>query len=321
MSELFRNAIVLGTGLMGTSMALALTERKIAGLVGGYDPSPEARAMAGERKGAFAFIESSLEKVLATGELVILAAPPRAVRELLPIVAKRAGAGRLVIDLASTKREVCLTAEMCFEDTASTFVGGHPMAGAPSGAARAARADLFVDAPFALCPTRVSTAEAIERAKRLVARLGARAVIVPAAEHDAAVARISHLPHLAAVATALAAGEAPDDKLAARLASSGFRSTTRVAAGGRALWTEVLLDNREEALACLDSLKAAVASLEDALRQNDEEALSGVLEFARETRMKLLDDTDAARVPRAGSSRLDQHRTAVEPDEDSGERP
>jgi prephenate dehydrogenase len=311
-SELFRNAVVLGTGLMGTSMALALHERKIAGLIGGYDPSPEARAMASQR-GCFAYVESNLDRALATGELVVLAAPPVGVRELLPIVARRAPAGRLVIDLASTKRAICECAEEVFADTASSFVGGHPMAGAPSGGARAARANLFVDAPFALCPTAVSQKEAVERAKTLVALLGARAIVIDARAHDAAVARISHLPHIAAVATALAAGEAPDERLAAKLASSGFRSTTRVAAGGRPLWTEVLLDNRGEALACIDSLKAALASVEDALRSGDEEALGGILEFARETRARFLDDWDATRIQKPGGG--------VDPDEDSGERP
>jgi prephenate dehydrogenase len=313
-TPLFKNAVVLGTGLMGTSMALALVERRIVGLVGGYDPSPEARAMAEERR-VFAYVESDLDRVLATGELVVLAAPPVAVRDLLPRIAARCGAGRLVLDLASTKRLIVRTAEDYFADTASAFVGGHPMAGAPAGAARAARADLFVGAPFALCPTRVAPQVAFEKAKELVRQLGARPIVVDAAAHDAAVARISHLPHLAAVATALAAGEAPDDKLAGRLASSGFRSTTRVAAGGRALWTEVLLDNKAEALACLDSLKAAVASIEDALRKGDEEALGGILEFAREIRTKLLDDADATRVQQAGSARL------LESSEDSGERP
>jgi len=314
-SELFKNALVLGTGLMGTSMALALRERKITGLVAGYDPNPESRASAIERH-AFAFVEASLEKALAVGELVIVAAPPKAVRELLPEIAKR-GAGRLVIDLASTKKAIVAVAEECFKDTACAFVGGHPMAGAPSGGARAARADIFVGAPFALCPTRVAPREAFERAKELVTRLGARPIIVPAPAHDTAVARISHLPHLAAVATALAAGEAPDERLASLLASSGFRSTTRVAAGGRPLWTEVLLDNKDEALACIDALKAAVASIEDALRRGDEEALGGILEFAREIRTKFLDNTDATQVPKAGSSRI----APLEPDEDSGERP
>jgi prephenate dehydrogenase len=307
-TELFKNALVLGTGLMGTSMALALTGRKIAGLVAGYDPSPESRADASARR-AFAFVESNLEKALGTGELVIVAAPPRAVRELLPQIARRA-AGRLVMDLASTKREIVEVAEECFHDTAGAFVGGHPMAGAPSGGARAARGDLFLGAPFALCPTRVTHDGALEKAKELVTRLGARPIVVPAPAHDAAVARISHLPHIAAVATAIAAGEAPDEKLAAHLASSGFRSTTRVAAGGRPLWTEVLLDNKKESLACIDALKAAIASVEDALRTGDEEALGGILEFARETRAKLLED-------KAGSSSSGH----VEVDEDSGERP
>ncbi|HZU99621.1 MAG TPA: prephenate dehydrogenase/arogenate dehydrogenase family protein [Planctomycetota bacterium] len=310
MAPLFKNALVLGTGLMGTSLALALRERKVAGLIAGYDPSPEARAMAGERD-CFAYVEADLEKALATGELVVLAAPPRSVRELLPHVAAKGQAGRLVIDIASTKRLIVQAAEDYFIDTASAFVGGHPMAGAPSGGARAARADLFEGAPFALCPTRVSPPEALERAKELVRALGAKAVVIDASLHDAAVARISHLPHLAAVATALAAGEAPDEKLAARLASSGFRSTTRVAAGGRPLWTEVLLDNRVEALACLDSLRAAIASIEDALRREDEEALGGILEFAREIRTKLLDG-------RIGTS---SSTVSSAPDEDSGERP
>jgi prephenate dehydrogenase len=134
------------------------------------------------------------------------------------------------------------------------------------------------------------------------------------------VARISHLPHIAAVATAIAAGEAPDETLAARLAASGFRSTTRVAAGGRPLWTEVLLDNKREALACIDALKAALASVEDALRTDDEEALGGILEFARETRTRLLED----RVGSSSSGSISGERSApprTSVDEDSGERP
>jgi prephenate dehydrogenase len=307
---LFRNALVLGTGLIGTSFALALVKHGVATLVGGYDPNPDAREAA-LRCGAFAFIEDDLERALGTGELIVLAAPPRAVRELLPVVAARCHAGRLVIDLASTKRTIVELAERVFENTASSFVGGHPMAGAPTGGAHAARADLFEGAPFALCPSKVTTESALDRAQELVRRLGSRPVVVWPRAHDAAVARISHLPHLAAAAVAIAAGETPDPVTASELAASGFRSTTRVAAGGRALWTEVLLDNKEEALACIDALKAALTSLEEGLRASDEEALGGVLEYARELRAKLLREVPGAPAPRPVTS----------PDEESGVRP
>ncbi|MBI3724348.1 prephenate dehydrogenase/arogenate dehydrogenase family protein [bacterium] len=291
----FRSALVLGTGLLGTSFALALAKRGLASLIAGHDPDPRARAAA-EARGAFSYIEPSLEKALATGELVVLAAPPRAVRDLLPRVAARGTAGRLVIDVASTKALIVLAAERAFADTASAFVGGHPMAGAPSGGAGAAHADLFQNAPFALCPSSVSPPEALERARALVLALGARPLIVDARAHDAAVARISALPHLAAAAVALAAGEAPDATLAEKLAAAGFRSTTRVAAGGRALWTQVLLENRDEVLASVASLKEAVGVLEDALRRSDEEALGEALERARSVRSRLAGDADAARV-------------------------
>lgn len=293
MTEVFRSALVLGTGLIGTSFGLALKRRGLATLIAGYDPSREARAAATER-GAFAYVEDDLERALGTGELIVLAAPPRAVRDLLPVVARRAGVGRLVIDLASTKAAIVAEAERAFGNTASCFVGGHPMAGAPAGGARAARADLFDDAPFALCPSRVSPTEALEKACALVQALGASPIIVDAVAHDAAVARISHLPHLAAAAVAIAAAEAQDPALAARLAGPGFRSTTRVATGGRALWTEVLLDNRDEALASLEALKAAIATLEDALKRRDEEALGGTLEYARTQRLRLIDERDAS---------------------------
>src|SRR5437764_740805 len=110
---LFRSALVLGTGLIGTSFGLALQKRGLATLIAGHDPSPEARAAAGER-GAFAYIEPDLERALGTGDLIVLAAPPRAVRELLPVVAARCQAGRLVIDLASTKVAIVELAERVF---------------------------------------------------------------------------------------------------------------------------------------------------------------------------------------------------------------
>jgi prephenate dehydrogenase len=166
------------------------------------------------------------------------------------------------------------------------------MCGAPAGGPRAAHAELFQGAPFALCPTSVSPPEAVERARDLVVRLGGKPLVVGAAAHDRAVAWSSHLPHVGAAAVSLAAGEAPDRVLASQLVGPGFRSTTRVASGGRRLWTQVLLENRDEVLTAVEALKAAVESLEDALRRNDEEALGGVLELAKQFRGALAGESD-----------------------------
>lgn len=293
MPALARSALVVGTGLMGTSFALALKRRGLVGLVAGCEPHAEARAQA-EDRGAFQFIEADLEKALrSTGEIVILAAPPRAVREMLPTVAAHGAAGRLVIDLASTKHAIVEAAEKAFADTPSAFVGGHPMCGAPAGGPRAAHAELYEGAPFALCPSSVSPKDALARAHDLVTRLGARPLVIDAAAHDKAVAWSSHLPHVGAAAVALASGEAPDPELVAQLVGPGFRSTTRVSAGGRRLWTQVLLENRTEVLAATHALKVAVASLEDALAKGDEEALGGVLELARHFRARVAGESDA----------------------------
>jgi prephenate dehydrogenase len=209
-----------------------------------------------------------------------------------------------VIDLASTKRAIVAAAETAFADSPAAFVGGHPMAGAPAGGPRAAHAQVFESAPFALCPSSVSPPEALERARALVTRLGARPLVIDAQTHDRVVAWSSHLPHVCAAAVALAAGEAPDLPLLRELVGGGFRSTTRVAAGGRRLWTQVLLENRTEVLGALDSLKVAIASLEDALRKDDEETLGGILEFAKHVRGRLAGESDAHSPTLANGSAL-----------------
>jgi prephenate dehydrogenase len=285
-------AAILGTGLLGTSIGLALKARgaRVAGVEPNVDNISIARA-----RGAIdeAFTVEKLEAALARRDLIVLATPPRATCELLPRVAAAAREGALVIDVAGAKRKVLEAARAAFAGAKASFVGGHPMAGAPTGGPKAARADIFAGAVFALVPLEPANVHALDRARTFAEALGARPVVLTAEAHDAACARVSHGVHLAAAAVALAASEAPDLDCARALAATGLRSTTRVASGRGELYAEVFIENQDETLAMVASVRRALGALEDALRAGDRDALAALLEKARAARTSLVGDDDA----------------------------
>ena len=225
----------LGLGLIGGSVALALRE---AGgwTAAAWSPSGAGPARALET-GAIDAAPPTLARALADAYLVVLAAPPTACLALLDLLAgeSRAGlaSGAVVTDVASTKSLIMGRAAA----HGLRFVGGHPMAGKETSGFGAASAALFVDRPWVVIPAEVVDSDAIERVESMVRTTGARPVRMEAAAHDAAVAAISHLPLVAAVALVEVAGGAPGEAVppdwpaAAELAASGWRDATRLARG------------------------------------------------------------------------------------------
>ncbi|MEA2311754.1 MAG: prephenate dehydrogenase [Solirubrobacteraceae bacterium] len=263
---------VVGLGLIGGSLMRALGGR-------GYDADPAARAAA--VADGFRVVETPAG--LAGCELVLVAVPPgrtaEVVREVLDAVP-----GAAVADTASVKAPVV----EALAGTGERFVGAHPLAGAETSGWAASSADIVRGATWAICP--VDEGASLEPAARLAAAvdaLGGRLVACTAADHDDAVARTSHAPHLAATALAgLAAGG-----LRAQLAGTGFRDMTRVARADAALWTEILGLNRDRTLAALDELTGRIAVLRDAV------ADPAALEAAWAEGGAALAELDAAREP------------------------
>jgi prephenate dehydrogenase len=282
----------LGFGLIGGSVALALREAggwsAVAWSPTGVGP---ARAVAA---GVIDGAPAALAEALVDADLVVLAAPPTACLALLDTLAGEARSAlpgsAVVTDVASTKAAIVSRAAA----HGLRFVGGHPMAGRETSGFEAATADLFVGRPWVVVPGDREDPDAVARVETLARASGARPVRMDAATHDAAVAAISHLPILAAVAlvesVAGGAGEAqPGDwEVAAGLAGSGWRDATRLARGDADMGAGIAATNAPALAARLrayrDRLDAWLALLEAAGPDSvpDEAAIRARLQAARD---------------------------------------
>jgi prephenate dehydrogenase len=231
--------------------------------------------------GAIDFGTTDLVEGVGAADVVVLATPVRTILRLLPEVGQRARPGALVMDLGSSKAQIC--AAMGELPAHLQPVGGHPMCGKETAGFAAADAKLFRGRPFVLCPLPRTASAALEQARWLAEVTDARPVILDPELHDRAVAAISHLPYV--VATALVrAVDAAGDATGRSLASSGFRDTSRLASSDVEMMLDILLTNREAILSWIDTFSRHLADLRAALATEDEPALRTALSTARECR-------------------------------------
>ncbi|HSL33512.1 MAG TPA: prephenate dehydrogenase/arogenate dehydrogenase family protein [Candidatus Limnocylindrales bacterium] len=225
---------LLGLGLIGGSIARAVGRDRPDWPITAWSPSGDGPAAAADA--GLVTTAPSVEAAVEGAELVVLCGPPLACLELIDTlggpIRGRLAAGAVVTDVASTKSAIVVRAD----EAALPFVGGHPMAGRESSGFAAADADLFRDRPWVVVAGRHATAADAARVEELARACGARPVTMTAADHDAAVAAISHLPLVlaAALVEAVAGGEGSERRdwaMAAGLASSGWQGMTRLARG------------------------------------------------------------------------------------------
>lgn len=257
MGELGR-VVVVGTGLIGTSIALALREHGTE--VSLADRDPAAVRLAGELGAGTQWRPGE-----DPADLAVFALPSGAVPGALG-QAQREGLARAYTDVGSVKGRLLADAAVLGCDM-ETFVGGHPLAGRERAGPAAARADLFLGRPWVLCPSAETGQRALSAATALVRACGGEPVTFDPKDHDRAVALVSHLPHV--VASAAAARLCGADPPALGLAGQGLRDTTRVAAGDPDLWAGILAANSQPVADALDALIADLQSLARALRGAD----------------------------------------------------
>jgi prephenate dehydrogenase len=261
--------VIIGTGLIGTSIALALRERDATVWLADADP---AAARLAADLGAGALLPAELAE---PADVAVIAVPPAAVAATLA-EAQNARLARCYTDVASVKQLPAAQAAEHGCDLAS-YVPGHPLAGREKHGPAAARADLFLGRTWALCPLPETSDEATAAVTALVLACGAVPVLTDAASHDRWVALISHAPHLVSAAMAARLEAAPPQAL--DLAGQGLRDVTRIAAGDTGLWTQILSAN---AAPVAEVLAAVAADLAEAARMLAEgegaKSVSGLLD-------------------------------------------
>lgn len=259
---------ILGLGLMGGSLALAL-QGKCAALLG-IDPDPRTVELAQQQHIVdLAAVEPA--DLLPQADIIVLAAPVNAIIDLLQDLPQLHRGSPIVIDLGSTKVKIMQTMQLLPERFDP--LGGHPMCGKEVSGLANADARLFQGAPFAFTASPRTTRHARQFAEWLAASIGACPLWIDAATHDRWVSATSHLPYLAANALAYVT---PVET--APLAGPGFRSTTRLAISPPALMMDVLMTNQPAVLASLRSFREHLERIERLLAQGEFDALENLLE-------------------------------------------
>ncbi|HET9918197.1 MAG TPA: prephenate dehydrogenase/arogenate dehydrogenase family protein [Ktedonobacteraceae bacterium] len=264
---MFNRVAIIGLGLIGGSIGLALHKAKGAREISGYDLGKGICDRA-RKIGAVDQPYASIADAVRGAELIILATPVGAMRTLLQDIAPHVSPGAVVTDVASTKVQVISWAEE-FLPTSVSFIGGHPMTGKELSGVEAADASLFLNRIYCLTPTARTRSVAISKVSSLVELLGARVRFLEPAEHDGQVASVSHLPFVASIALMETVSNGPAWGDASLLAAGGFRDMTRLAAGNPEMYRDICLTNSEALTYWLDAYMACLARLRDRIAAHD----------------------------------------------------
>ena len=269
-----RRAHVVGLGLIGASVALALREH--GWRVTGEDADA---GVAGRARTSGVVTEGGLDETVT---LCVVATPAGAVVESARAALATGSEHLVVTDVAGVKASTVAA----LDDP--RFLGGHPMAGSEQRGLAGARADLFQGCTWVLTPTARTRPETYGRLHGILRDLGANVVAVPASDHDRLVAVASHVPHLLAGALMNeAALAAQQDAVLLQLAAGGFRDMTRIAAGDPRIWPDILMENREAIVPALRSLSDRLARVGDALEAGDVALVTRDLQSAAHARRQL----------------------------------
>lgn len=269
----FGKVAIVGPGLIGGSIGLALKQRGLAELVVGVVRS----APSAERATAAGVVDATTLELAAGAqgaELVVACVPVGDIPAVLAKAAEVCPSGALLTDAGSTKARIVRLAEEAAarRGEGMAFVGSHPLAGDHRAGPESARADLLEGRTVVVTPTERTPPDALARTREFWTSLGGRVLTMSPEEHDLGLARTSHLPHL--MASALA-GMTPEELLP--LAGAGWSDTTRVAAGSAALWRDIFVDNREGVLAALGDLENRLAEFRGALEAGDADTIQRLL--------------------------------------------
>ncbi len=272
---------IVGVGLIGGSIGLALRERKLARTIIGIGRR-SASLQKAKQCGAVTATTTDLARGVAKADLIVVCTPVADIVAHVLQVADACPATALITDVGSTKVEIVGQLDKALNstgDSRATFVGSHPLAGSEKTGPQFARADLFENRSVIVTPTRSTPKSAVELTKSTWESIGASVVIKTPRDHDRCVAAISHLPHL--VASALANATPTADSY---LAASGWHDTTRVAAADAELWRQILADNRLHVLKSLDKFERVLAKFRQALEKDDQNKLLKLLEAGKQHR-------------------------------------
>ncbi len=293
MKRPFRQIVIVGVGLIGGSIGMAVRRKRLSETVIGIGPREDElkQAVALKAIDAYETADRKIKKAVEGADLVVLAAPvgrlETAARDLSSAIPETT----VVTDVGSVKGPMVGRLEATFSpdpSSRSRFVGGHPIAGRETSGVEAASANLFAGALCILTPTDRTDPKAVETVKRFWTAIGARTVSMDPDAHDRILAIVSHLPHLVAytlVNTVLDLQSKNGDLLS--YSGGGLRDFTRVAASSPEMWRDICLFNRDNLLAVIEAYEKTLDRLKRLMVEGSAEGLRREFERAKEVKEKL----------------------------------
>ena len=280
---MIKHLLVVGVGLIGGSFALELKQqgqvKRVTGIGRSY-----ANLETAQKLGVIDDIGNDLASAAASADLIMLAVPVGAMPGLFADLAKVMPPTCIVTDVGSTKQDVIAAARAGLGDRIAKFVPAHPIAGAETNGAAAARLSLYADKPLILTPLPENSAADVQLVEALWRACGARVARMDALLHDQVFAAVSHLPHLLAFALMDELASRPLAETYFRYAGAGLRDATRIAGSHPEMWRDITLANRDALLEELDALGEKLKSIRTLVSAKDGSALEQLFSRARQAR-------------------------------------
>lgn len=276
---------VVGVGLLGGSLGLAIKQRRLASKVDGFVRRSVSIGEC-EKLGVVDHATRDSKRAVEDADLIILCTPLNRMRELTQQMLPALKKGAVVTDVGSVKGSVVEELEPMVADAGAFFVGSHPMAGGEKTGVSAARADLFVNSVCLVTPTPNSQKDAVKQVEEFWTALGARLLKLTPALHDDLVSRSSHLPHVVAaeLANYVLSPAHPEEQ--AIVCANGFRDTTRIASGSPEMWRDIALANRKHLSRVLGVFIEDLQEFSLALENGDAKVIEEFFEKAKQRRDK-----------------------------------
>ncbi|MEM6485670.1 MAG: prephenate dehydrogenase/arogenate dehydrogenase family protein [Pseudomonadota bacterium] len=274
---------IAGVGLIGGSLALGLRRSWETATLIGWDLSSDV-AEGAKNAGVLHDVVDSLDALVSRVDVLVLAPPTSACASLLEQALSSESSGCVITDVASVKGPLMKVAEKFSAERTRFLVPGHPIAGSERSGYEAARADLFANHGVILTPGDDTDSASVDVVKRMWRAVGASVYEMPAKDHDAILARTSHLPHMLAFALVQALASHVDRDAIFRHAAGGFRDFTRIASSNPIMWRDIALNNPDALLDSMDEFERQLQELRLAIADGDGQALEHFFRDAKHAR-------------------------------------
>ncbi|MDH5611826.1 MAG: prephenate dehydrogenase/arogenate dehydrogenase family protein [Gammaproteobacteria bacterium] len=283
MTTKVQTVCIIGTGLIGGSLALALKQAGFCQRIIGAGRTEETLRKAIEL-GVIDHYETDFSLAVKDADIVVVAVPLSAMKSVFEQIAPALPATAVVTDAGSAKQSVIRDAEAAFGNKVNRFVAGHPISGTEKSGVTAALVDLYKNRKVILTPTEKTDSDALKLITEMWQASGAEVESMSAEHHDMVLAGTSHLPHILAFGLVDCLNNLKEVDEIFRFAAGGFRDFTRIASSDPVMWRDICLSNREDILRMIKKYEEQLKTISSALQDSDGEALMNI--FARAKRAR-----------------------------------